>query len=265
MTGAAAARDLAAVTITLAHIRRYPVKGLSGEEMEAVELAAGRALPLDRRFALTPDMPHHDARRHPWLPKRNFVILMQTERLAQLESRLDAATGMLTISRGGKRVARGRLADPVGRAVIEEFFAAFLKGAGAGRPHLVEADAERPLSDSAEPVVSLVGLASVRDIERVAGGPVDPRRFRANLYLEGASAWDELGWVGREIAVGEARVRVIERIGRCAAINVNPATGARDVNLPKDLQRGFGHTDCGVYARVTTSGRIAVGDALTLL
>ena len=39
--------------------------------------------------------------------------------------------------------------------------------------------------------------------------------------------------------------------------------GERDLNLPKDLQRGFGHIHMGVYAAVTNAGEIAFGDELT--
>ncbi len=76
--------------------------------------------------------------------------------------------------------------------------------------------------------------------------------------VEGMRAWEELGWVGREIAIGPARLQVINRIGRCAATNVDPATAERDMNLPNTLQRAFGHADMGVYAKVIGSGLVWV-------
>ena len=88
--------------------------------------------------------------------------------------------------------------------------------------------------------------------------------IRLNIYLEGAEAWSEFDWVGREITVGGARLMVTERMGRCAATNVDPETGARDLNLPKDLKRGFGHTDMGIYATVAAAGRFAAGDPVSL-
>ena len=96
----------------------------------------------------------------------------------------------------------------------------------------------------------------------VVGKPVERLRFRANIYVEGTRAWEEFGWVDREIAIGGVRLKVIDRIGRCAATNVDPATAERDMNLPNALQRAFGHADMGVYAKVIGGGRIAVGDAL---
>ncbi len=115
--------------------------------------------------------------------------------------------------------------------------------------------------DQPEPGLSLIGLATIADVERVVGRPVDPLRFRANVYVAGIPAWAEFAWVGREISLGAARLRVTERIGRCAATNVDPATGVRDMTIPQDLLRVFGHTDCGVLAVVTSSGKVTLGDA----
>ena len=68
----------------------------------------------------------------------------------------------------------------------------------------------------------------------------------------------------RRFAIGAARLRVTARIDRCAAINVNPETAARGMNVVKALQRGFGHIDMGVYAKVIDGGGIATGDRITV-
>jgi uncharacterized protein len=94
------------------------------------------------------------------------------------------------------------------------------------------------------------------------GVPVDPLRFRANVYLDGASAWTEHDWVGSEITLGAARLRVISPITRCAATQVNPMTAKCDLDIVAALGRAFGHINMGVYAEVVAGGEIAVGDAL---
>ena len=119
-------------------------------------------------------------------------------------------------------------------------------------------------SDAPEKCLSLIGLASVTDLERVMRAAVDPLRFRANIYFEGAPAWTEFDWIGKEIEIGSARLRITARIDRCAATNVNPVTAARDMNVVKALQRGYGHIDMGVYAEVIGGGEIATGDRITL-
>jgi len=248
------------MSAVITHIYRYPVKGLRAEPLARVTLAPGRALPHDRRFALAHGSARFDGAPH-WLPKHNFLMLARNPRLAALETRFDPATEVLTVARHGRTVARGKPADPAGRAVLEQFFAAYLGDEARGRPRIVEA-AGQPFSDVPEPRLSLINLASVGELARVVGAAVDPRRFRGNLYLDGVGPWREFAWLGQELAVGAARLRVVERIGRCAATNVAPETGVRDSNLPRALARGFGHADMGVYAEVLTGGAIAVGDRL---
>ena len=91
---------------------------------------------------------------------------------------------------------------------------------------------------------------------------IDPIRFRANVYFDGAAAWREHDWIGAEIALGAARLRVVSPITRCAATEVNPATAARDLDIPAALDRNFGHINMGIYAEVISAGEIAIGDPL---
>ena len=118
-------------------------------------------------------------------------------------------------------------------------------------------------SDVAKKVVSIINLASVAAVETATGAAVDPLRFRGNLYVEGWPAWHEFDLMGRTLTINGARLKVIKRIVRCAATNVDPATGIRDLTIPKTLQQNFHHADCGVYAEVVAGGDIATGDAVT--
>ncbi|MEX1082711.1 MAG: MOSC domain-containing protein, partial [Xanthobacteraceae bacterium] len=103
---------------------------------------------------------------------------------------------------------------------------------------------------------------TVRAIAGTVGAEVDPLRFRGNLYVEGLPAWEEFAWVGNRIAAGGVEFAVVDRIDRCAATNVDPKTGVRDLTIPRSLLEAYGHADCGVYLEVVSTGELSVGDAI---
>jgi hypothetical protein len=251
------------MTITLSHIYRYPVKGLSAQAMPCVELAAGCGLPEDRRFAIMHGASTFNPNEPSWQPKTSFLGLARNERLGTLETEYDDVTTLLTVRRGGRQVARGRIGTLVGRGLIEQFLAAYLKDEVPGVPRLVEAPGVM-FGDTPEKWVSIVGAASLHDLERVVHEPVNPLRFRPNFIIAGAAPWEESHWVGRTLMLGPARLNVTVPITRYSAINVEPGTGAQTLNLLLALARGFGHQQCGVYAQVLTGGAVAVGDTAVL-
>lgn len=253
------------MTIKLQKIYRHPVKGLTPEELGSVTLSEGAVMPNDRRFAVALGSTPLSGAVAEWMPKSSFLMLMRNEKLAQLETNFDDATDTLTIKRGGNQVARGVLSQKIGRTMIEDFFAAFMKDEARGRPKLVEVAEGHVLSDHNNPVVSIINEASVKDLERVVGKPIDPRRFRGNLLIDGIEPWAEFDLCGKQIKIGDAVIEVTVPIDRCGATNVNPVTAERDLNIPKDLQRGYGHIDCGVYGHVIKSGLISAGNDIQVL
>jgi uncharacterized protein YcbX len=243
---------------SVAALYRYPVKGLTPEPLASVGLKPGEPLPFDRAYAIEngPGRFDPEAPRH--LPKITFLMLMRDERLATLRSTFDDATHTLTVARGGKPVVSGRLDAPLGRQLIEQFMAAYMKAELRGAPKVVHAPGHS-FSDVAAKCVSIINLASVRELERTIGRPVDPLRFRANVYVEGLAPWTEFSWLDKAISIGPARLEVFARIRRCDATNVDPATGARDMAIPATLMRTWGHQDLGIYATVAVGGDVAVG------
>jgi uncharacterized protein YcbX len=97
------------------------------------------------------------------------------------------------------------------------------------------------------------------------GRPVDPLRFRANVYVEGLAPWAEFGWLDKEVAIGPTRHQVFARIKRCDATNVDPTTAARDMAIPATLLRTWGHQDFGIYAKVVAGGTVSVGSEVVHL
>jgi uncharacterized protein YcbX len=255
---------MTAANATLRAIYRYPVKGLSPEPLQRTELAVGATVPGDRLYAIENGPSGFDPAAPKHQPKLRYLMLMRNERLATLHTRFDDATHTLTVEHDGREAARGDLRTAAGRAAIEAFFARFCADDLRGPPKVLHAPGFS-FSDVAMKVVSIINLASAADLENYTGAPVDPLRFRGNLYVAEWPAWRELDLVGREIAIGgEVTVKIVKRIVRCAATNVDPATGIRDLTIPETLMKTFGHADCGVYGQVTAGGTIAVGDTLRI-
>lgn len=240
---------------------RYPVKGLSAEPMQSMALEPGKTAPFDRAYAIENGPGRFDPEAPQHLPKINFLMLMRNERLATLSTTFDEETHTLTILRDGKQVARGQLSTSLGRQMIEQFFAAYMREDLRGPPKIMHADGHS-FSDVAAKCVHIVNLASLRELERTVGTTLNPLRFRPNLVIDGLAPFAALDLVGKTITVGPVELEVIKRTERCAATDVDPATGTRDTAIPAVLMRTWGHSDFGIYASVTTGGTATVGDAV---
>lgn len=243
---------------------RYPVKGLTAEALEAVEVERGGALPWDRAFALAQGDAPFDPAAPTWLQKTHFMCLKANARIALLRAAFDPATGTLLLrDPDGGGVTANALSED-GRARIASFLSMFLEDEARGTPRFHHVPGH-VFGDQRRPVVSLLNLASLAAFEAAAGARRHRRRFRANVLLAGAPAWSEFDWVGREVMMGGARLRVTKRTIRCAATEVNPDTAERDADPLRELRAFYGHADLGVHAEVLEGGRIAVGDAIELL
>src|SRR5690242_3937986 len=240
---------------------RYPVKGLSPQALARAVLRVGQTIPADRLYAIENGPCGFDPAKPAYFPKQRFLMLMRNERLATLRTHFDEENHTLTIQWDGREAARGDLRTREGRLAIEAFFRRFMPNELRGPPKVLHGEGHS-FSDVAKKVVSIINLASVAEIEAAIGAPVDPMRFRGNLYVRGWPAWREFDLLGGEIRIGETRLKIVKRIQRCAATEVDPATGIRDLPVPRTLIDNFGHADCGIYAEVVAGGRVAAGDRI---
>jgi uncharacterized protein YcbX len=245
----------------IASIYRYPVKGLSPEPLPGVALGVGQTLPADRRYAIENGPSGFDPAAPKFFPKAYFLMLMRDEWLAGLHTHFDDTGNVLTISQNGSVSARGDLETAEGRIAIERFFADNYAAALKGPPKILSSTGFS-FSDVAKKVVSIINLGSIAAIEEFVGQPVHPLRFRANLYVSGWPAWHEFELLDQTLGIGPVRLKVVKRIVRCAATNVDPETAARDLTIPHTLMRHLGHNECGIYAEVIAGGSIAVGDTI---
>lgn len=246
----------------IAAIYRYPVKGLSPERLSSAALAPLSTLKSDRRYAIENGPSGFDPAAPGYFPKTKFLMLMKNERLAKLKTSYDDATETLVVRKDGAEVARGDLRTAEGRATIESFLAKFCADELHGPPKVLQGGAHS-FSDVARKVVSIINLASVKELEKAVGAAVNPLRFRGNLFISGWPPWREFDLLEKTVALGpDARGTVIKRIVRCPATNVDPATGERNMTIPDTLKRTFGHQDCGVYVEIIRGGAISPGDRI---
>ncbi|MDP3418068.1 MOSC domain-containing protein [Falsiroseomonas sp.] len=242
-------------------ISRYPVKGLAPEVMEEVALTPGQGLPHDRRFAFAQGDSPFDPAAPVWLQKRHFACLMANARVAAIRSAYDPIRHSLLLRAAGMEDLEAAIGTQEGQEAAAAWMTAYLGPEARGALRFAEAPGHA-FTDIATKAVSIIGLASVQDLGARFGMALDPLRFRANILFAGAAPFAEFDWMGREILLGGARLRVFKRTQRCAATEVNPATAERDAKPPKWLREAFGHADLGIYAEVIAGGRVALGDAL---
>ncbi len=251
------------MTGRIAALFQYPIKGFTPQEVDRAALDVGGAFPGDRLFAVEDGPSGFDPHNPRFISKQRFTVLAKIAAVAKARTRYDPASGRLTASAAGHRDLDVSLTDEAGRAAFADWLTALLGEAASGPLKVLDGDGHRFLDDP-RGHVSIINLASVRQLSDRVGKPLDPLRFRANLYVEGWPAWSENAWAGRPMRLGEAEVKVVAPITRCSAPAVDPSTAERDVDVVAELHRWFGHLLCGIYVQVTRGGEIAKNDRAEL-
>jgi uncharacterized protein YcbX len=197
--------------------------------------------------------------------------------LVQITASYDVASGGLRLTFPDGRTLEG-VPEP-GEAVATPFW--------EGRPvdgHVVRGEWNDALSEFAgQPLrlvkvsqpgssfdgfpLSMCSTGSLQALAEAAGQSVDGRRFRQNIYISGTTAHQEDEWLGREVRVGKALLRVKRRDSRCAVTTHSPETGDIDMNTLKIIASY--RTDqpeevnFGVYCTVVEPGEAEVGDVVS--
>lgn len=255
--------------VRVARLSVTPVKGMALQHPDAVELTDSGAVGDRDLFVV-------DA-------QDRLLSLHRTGAFAALVPGWDPGAGRLSITAYGGEEWAGEVER--GAAVRADFY-----GSHAVAGHVVEGPwtaglsalagqpvrlvlAAEPGAGSDEHPVTLLGDASIEELARQAGvDAVDPRRFRMLVAVAGAPPHAEDGWGGRELAVGDALLRVGGPVPRCAAVTRHPDRGDRDLPVVRLLKayRGlapneFGSgVNLGVYAEVLRPGTVRVGDPVVL-
>lgn len=241
-----------------------PVKGLAVVERDEVELQPF-GVADNRRFYLVDE----DGRK---------VNGKDCGLLVTVRPRWDAAGGTLALEFPDGEVVEGRVepGEPVttdfygmrdvhGR-LVEGSWSAALSAFTHRTLRLVQADDLGAGVDRGPGPVTLLSRGSLGALADVVGGPVDERRFRMLIGIDGCRPHEEDEWVGRDVRVGDAVVRPLGNVGRCAVTTQNPETGIPDLDTLRGLrayrQDGTERLPFGVYGSVARPGRVRVGDAV---
>ena len=242
----------------VAALHLAPVKGMRLVGVDAVDLgAAGPA--GDRAFHVRADGKVALTTRHPKLVQ---IVPAWDRGSGVLELRFPDGTVVAAPVEHGAAVTTafydGR---PVPGHVVEGPFAAAISEHIGRRVDLVARDGHEVGADDFP--VTLMSRASLGALGAALGDDeVDGRRFRMTIVVDGLEAWEEHGWSGREVRVGDAVLRVAEPTPRCVVTTRDPDSGRRDAPVLKALAdlRGKDDVTFGVWCDVVAPGRVRVGD-----
>lgn len=238
---------------------RHPIKSHGRESLERVSLTEGQSMPFDRHWAVAHDAAKADGTE--WAPCQEFSRGSKAPQLMAINAQLDEEKGKVTLTHPDRPTLT---IDPDKDAAQLIDWVMPLVPQNRALPARVLRLADRGFTDTPFASVSLCNTASHASVESLGGVPLSPLRWRGNIWFEGAVAWEELDWMGRDLRLGGATLRIQEPTVRCLATTANPETGERDVDTLRTLNM-LDHQNFGVYASVIASGDVAVGDRVELI
>lgn len=228
--------------MTIAEIRRYPIKSLLGERLTTAEVG-GRGLTGDRSWAVV----DADGKLGSGKSTRRF------RRMPGLfEMRGHGGDRVPTVELpDGRRFAAD---DPAGHRAVSGLL---------GRPVTLAPEADVEHHD--EGPVSVITTAALRHLHDLLGEPVAATRFRANLLVDvPGSDRPEDRWLDRLLHVGdEVVLRPRRRLTRCVMIDMAQEGEPEHGHLLTTLAAHHGMT-FGVWADVVRAGRMSVGDVVVV-
>ena len=247
------------MTARIAALWRHPIKGHGRESLDSVTLTESQTMPWDRRWAVAHELSEAD--NSEWSPCTAFSRGAKVPGLMAISADCDTKTGTVTL-RHPDRPDLSFDPDQEAQAFLD-WVRPLMPTNRAQSARIVRVE-NRGMTDTDYPSISLLNLASNEVMTQTMGQDISALRWRCNIHVAGFDPWAEFDWIGKTIRIGTAELHIREPILRCLATTANPSTGLRDADTLGTLNKQFGHQDFGVYAEVTQSGEIVVGDAVVL-
>jgi uncharacterized protein YcbX len=188
---------------------------------------------------------------------------MSHESLAEYSCRYDDAVNpRLELLRHGTLCLSIDPAEPADCQRLGNFIFTLIGSKLRGKPRLMTMK-HQAYSDQSTALISIASNASLDAFAEATNTKPDSRRFRINIIIDGGAPFAEEGLIGKTLRCGDALLLVKEPVGRCAAINVDPATAKRNPDdYVRFMKAHFGHSNLGIFAEVINGGIIRVGDRL---
>jgi uncharacterized protein YcbX len=187
---------------------------------------------------------------------------MSHELLAEYSCRFDDVKPRLELLHHGATCLSIDPAQPIDCQRFEDFFFTLLGSKLRGKPRLMTMK-HQAYSDQSTALISIASNASIDAFADATNTKPDSRRFRVNIIIDGDTPFAEETLIGTTLRCGDALLLVKEPVGRCAAINVDPATAKRNSeDYVRFMKAHFGHSNLGIFAEVINGGIISVGDRL---
>lgn len=247
------------MSVAVSGLWRHPIKSHGRETLQTVTLTEGQTMPWDRVWAVAHDASK--ASNEAWSPCASFSIGSKAPGLMAINAVVNEATGRVTLTHPDRPVLE---LDPDAEPErLIDWVQPIMPENRAASTRVVRVPG-RGMTDTDFPSIGIGNMATHRTIEQKLGRRLSEKRWRLNLWIDGLTPWEEFDWIGHEVEIGSAQLKVVERIERCMATTANPDTGRRDTDTLAVLNT-WGHQDMGVYGIVSRTGQVSVGDKVRLV
>ena len=241
-----------------------PVKSISFEESESLNVLTDRGIESDRIFAFVQNLDSNSIKNLLEDPKsrklNNFLTLKNSPELNQynftyaknkliLKKKDEIIISINPFSKNEKKL----LCDKINQIILKDKKLDLLM------------DEKNPFFDTMpNNSISLINKKSISDFSNKISTNIEIERFRANIYIDGIAAWEERDWIGKTININNINFFVSDEISRCSATNLKPSTDIVTINLPNQLKKTYDHINMGLYIVPQQNGIISKEDKIII-
>ena len=241
-----------------------PVKSISFEESESLNVLTDRGIESDRIFAFVQNLDSNSIKNLIEDPKsrklNNFLTLKNSPELNQynftyeknkliLKKKDEIIISINPFSKNEKKL----LCDKINQIILKDKKLDLLM------------DEKNPFFDTMpNNSISLINKKSISDFSNKISTNIEIERFRANIYIDGIAAWEERDWIGKTININNINFFVSDEISRCSATNLKPSTDIVTINLPNQLKKTYDHINMGLYIVPQQNGVISKEDKIII-